>query len=349
PSVLDALLNAPGARDVLARLRHLFCGGEALSLSVAKSIHALRPALLKNLYGPAEATIDATCWSFDAEADRRTVPIGRAIDNTQTYIVGADLALVPDGAVGELWLGGKGLARGYHRRSHLTGDRFVPDPFGSAPGGRLYRTGDLVRRRDDGAIEYIGRIDHQVKIRGHRIEVGEIEERLREYEGVQEAVVVARDIGATKQLIAYVVGAGEWSADEHALRDYLRRTLPDAMVPSRVVALAEMPLTPHGKIDRRALPEPDRRSSEYRAPETELARAIAEIWQRVLRIEQPVGMEDNFFELGGDSILAMQVMAQIGSELQLQVSLRALFDARDLAEFERAVGASSVLLAQAGE
>ncbi|WP_045190295.1 AMP-binding enzyme, partial [Pseudomonas tussilaginis] len=227
----------------------------------------------------------------------------------QTYVLDAELQAVPVGVVGELYLGGIGLARGYHRRPALTAERFVTSPLGQ--GERLYRTGDLASQRADGVIDYRGRIDHQVKIRGLRIELGEIEARLMEQDAVREAVVLAIE-GA---LVAYVV-PGEWAPDaqevlREAIREPLRQTLPDYMVPAQLLFIEQMPLSPNGKLERKALPKPDanRVQKAYVAPRTALEQQIAAIWQDVLKVAQ-IGLADNFFELGGDSIISIQVVSR---------------------------------------
>jgi aryl carrier-like protein len=265
------------------------------------------------------------------------VPIGRPIWNTQLCILDADLNAVPIGVVGELYIGGAGLARGYHGRPGLTAERFVPNPFGREPGERLYRTGDLARWRPDGSIDYVGRIDHQVKVRGFRIELGEIEARLLAHEDVGEAVVVARDGSSGKQLIGYVVCGAGGGMDEVAagslgdrLRDHLRSVLPDYMVPARIVVLDRMPLTPNGKLDRKALPEPDFAGADYVAPDSEIERKLVAIWEEVLGLDR-IGITDNFFELGGDSILSLQIIARARKE-GLKLTPKQLFEKQTIKE-----------------
>ncbi|WP_296265941.1 non-ribosomal peptide synthetase [Pseudomonas sp. UBA6562] len=290
-------------------LRRIVCSGEALPIDAQEQVLARLPqAALYNLYGPTEAAIDVTHWTCRDEG-RDAVPIGQPIANLHTYVLDAELQPVPPGVVGELYLGGEGLARGYHRRPALTAERFVTSPVGD--GVRLYRTGDLASQRADGVIEYRGRIDHQVKIRGLRIELGEIEARLMEQDSVREAVVLAID-GA---LVAYVV-PGQWPlADEagqrDALRAPLRQALPDYMVPGQVLFIERMPLSPNGKLERKALPTPDAPQAQaaYVAPSSDLEQRLAAIWQAVLKHER-VGLNDNFFELGGDSIVSIQVVSR---------------------------------------
>ncbi|MGH8374247.1 MAG: condensation domain-containing protein, partial [Pseudomonas sp.] len=269
-------------------------------------------------YGPTETVVMplASLAPEVLEEGLGSVPIGSVIGDRVAYILDADLALVPQGATGELYVGGAGLAQGYHRRPGMTAERFVADPF-VANGGRIYRTGDLVRQRGDGLVEYLGRIDHQVKIRGFRIELGEIETRLLEHESVREAVVLALDAPSGKQLVGYLVTdiAEQDEAQQTALREslkaYLQVQLPDYMVPTHLILLTGMPLTANGKLDRRALPAPDPELNrqQYVAPSNELEVTLAQIWCEVLNVEQ-VGLNDNFFELGGDSILSIQVVSR---------------------------------------
>ncbi len=287
-------------------------------------------ARLHNLYGPTEAAIDVTHWTCVDEG-RDSVPIGRPIANLYTHILGPAFEALPQVAMGELMLGGQGLARGYHRRPSLTAERFVPDPFGSH-GQRLYRTGDLARYRDSGVIEYCGRIDHQVKVRGLRIELGEIEARVLEHPQVREAVVLAQDSGHGQQLVAYVLAEEQGMAvDAAALRDSLREqlkgSLPDYMVPTHILQVQAWPVTANGKLDRKALPKPDNSALQqaYRAPQTPLEQHVAGIWQEVLGLER-VGLGDHFFELGGHSLLATQAVSRMRKLPGMQVTLRDLFD-----------------------
>jgi aryl carrier-like protein len=245
------------------------------------------------------------------------VPIGRPIANLQCYILDPQGEPVPIGVPGECYLGGIGVGRGYHRRPDLTAERFVPDPFSAQPGQRLYRTGDLVRFRPDGAIEYLGRLDQQVKIRGVRIELGEVEAALRQQPGIREAVVVARRDGqAGARLIAYVTADPDRPGEAAALKSALARTLPEYLIPAIIIPLAQLPLSPNGKVDRRALPAPEwdtQRTQAYEAPATETEQQLAAIWAQVLGLPQ-VGRHDNFFELGGDSITSLQVLAKAHRE-----------------------------------
>ncbi|NIL16888.1 non-ribosomal peptide synthetase [Pseudomonas sp. AN3A02] len=294
-------------------VRMCITGGEALTGEHLQRIRAaFKPALFFNAYGPTETVVMplASLAPETLEEGAGSVPIGSIIGARVAYILDADLALVPQGATGELYVGGAGLAQGYHQRPGMTAERFVADPF-ATNGGRLYRTGDLVRQRADGLVEYLGRIDHQVKIRGFRIELGEIETRLLEHESVREAVVLALDSPSGKQLVAYLVSNEEHGALRESLKAHLKAQLPDYMVPAHLIVLDSMPLTANGKLDRRALPQPDPEANrqQYVAPRNELEQTLAAIWCAVLNVQQ-VGLDDNFFELGGDSILSIQVVSR---------------------------------------
>ncbi|MDT3233079.1 non-ribosomal peptide synthetase, partial [Pseudomonas sp. rhizo25] len=301
PSMLQAFIHEPGVQ-ACTRLKRIVCSGEALPLDAQLQVFAKLPgAALYNLYGPTEAAIDVTHWTcIDEGAD--SVPIGRPIANLGTYVLDAQLNPVPAGVAGELYLGGTGLARSYHQRPALTAERFVPSPF--VTGERLYRTGDRVRQRADGVIEYLGRLDHQVKLRGLRIELGEIETRLMQHPQVREAVVLVQ---GGKQLVAYLVLEDEEPTD---LKAWLLSSLPEYMVPTHFITLAKLPVTANGKLDRKALPVPDATLQQaFVAPENALQKALAAIWSDVLGVEQ-VGQDDNFFELGGDSIVSMQLVSR---------------------------------------
>ncbi|MBR0962440.1 non-ribosomal peptide synthetase, partial [Bradyrhizobium japonicum] len=307
PQMLAHFVSEPGATRCTS-LKRLFAGGEALSLELMTRVLAAFPDVrFDNRYGPTEALINATYWKCRAEGATR-VPIGRPIPGMTIRILDTDLNMVPAGVTGELFIGGAGLARGYWQREKLTAERFIPDPF-SKEGERLYRSGDLARWRADGAIDYVGRADHQIKIRGFRIELGEIEARLLEQPGVRSAVVTARDVGASRQLVGYVSGAGE--LEEAALRRALSTILPDYMVPARIAVLERLPLMPSGKVDRQALPAPDlvHGNAEHQAPRTPAEMAFAAIWAELLG-RPAVGLTDNFFELGGDSIISLQMVSR---------------------------------------
>jgi amino acid adenylation domain-containing protein/non-ribosomal peptide synthase protein (TIGR01720 family) len=330
PPMLEAFLETPGL-DACGALRRVICSGEALPAGLVERFFARLGAVeLHNLYGPTEASIDVTAWACEPGAT--SVPIGRPIANTQVYVLDRQGQPLPAGAAGELYLGGVGLARGYHRRPGLTAERFVPDPFGP-PGARLYRTGDRARHRADGAIEYLGRFDHQIKLRGQRIELGEIEARLGEHPAVREAVAVVRDEAhGGKRLVAYVTAREGASVEAEALRAWLGRTLPPAMVPSSFRVLAALPLSPNGKIDRKALPAPEAAAAgrPYKAPRTQAERILAAIWAEVLRHER-VGVDDDFFELGGDSIVTLQIIAR-AAQRGLRLSPKVIFEHPTVAE-----------------
>ncbi|AUX48175.1 peptide synthetase [Sorangium cellulosum] len=334
PPMLQAFLETPGVASCRS-VRRILCSGEALPAELTRRcFERLAHAELHNLYGPTEASIDVSSWACQRGDNSASVPIGHPIANTQLYLLDRHGQPVPAGVAGELYIGGIGLARGYHQRPDLTAERFVPDPFGSAPGGRLYRTGDLARHRPDGAIEFLGRLDHQVKIRGLRIELGEIEARLLQHPGVGEAVVLARDEAhGGKRLVAYVAGKGGAALEPGALRDWLAEALPAYMVPAPILVLERLPLSPNGKVDRRALPAPDAATAAprvYVPPRTEAERILAEVWAEVLHRDR-VGIEDNFFELGGDSIVTLQVIAR-AFQRGLQLTPRLLFECPTVAE-----------------
>ncbi|MDR9878604.1 amino acid adenylation domain-containing protein [Pseudomonas allii] len=338
PSMLQAFIHEPGVQ-ACNTLRRIVCSGEALPLDAQLQVFAKLPqAGLFNLYGPTEAAIDVTHWTcVDEGAD--SVPIGRPIANLGTYVLDAQLNPVPAGVSGELYLGGAGLARSYHRRPALTAERFVPSPFGD--GARLYRTGDRVRQRANGVIEYLGRLDHQVKLRGLRIELGEIETRLMQHPSVREAVVLVQ---GGKQLVAYLVLEDQAPAD---LKAWLLDSLPEYMVPTHMVHLARLPVTANGKLDRKALPLPDAaRQQAYVAPESDLQKALAAIWSNVLGVEQ-VGLEDNFFELGGDSIISIQVVSR-ARQVGIRLSPRDLFQYQSVRSLARVATFEQAILIDQG-
>jgi amino acid adenylation domain-containing protein len=326
PSMLQVFVAQPALATCTA-LRQVFCSGEALSHELQQRFLAAHPAELHNLYGPTEAAVDVSFWHCERRTEEPVVPIGRPIARTQLHVLDRRLQPTPIGVAGELHIGGISLARGYHGRPELTAEKFVPDPFGPV-GSRLYRTGDLTRWRADGSIEYLGRLDHQVKIRGFRIELGEIEAALRQQREVRDAVVVAREEAAgEKQLIAYVV-AGERAGDEAAWRTALRARLPEYMVPADFVRLAALPLTPSGKVDRRALPAPAREHRDpgatYRPAATPTEEALVGLWREVLGRDR-VGVEDNFFDLGGHSLKLGHLHARLQGRFEGVPTLLELF------------------------
>ena len=309
-----------GAPDVRA-----LSAGEALTRDLAEAVLA-RCAELWNLYGPTETAVYSVGCRIVLNGG--PIVIGRPVANAALYVVDRGLAMVPLGATGELLIGGAGLARGYLGRPDLTAEKFVPHPWSEEPGARLYRTGDLVRYRAGGDLEYLGRIDQQVKVRGFRIELEEIETALRRCPGVRQAAVAAHGEGADRRLVAYLIAAGA-APGIGELREHLRRTLPDYMIPAVFVPLDAFPLTSSGKVDRRALPAPQgsRESAVetiYVDPRTELERTIAGVWREVLKLDR-VGTGDNFFDLGGHSLLAAQVHARLAEVLGRDIALLDLF------------------------
>jgi amino acid adenylation domain-containing protein/non-ribosomal peptide synthase protein (TIGR01720 family) len=326
PPMLRAFLDEPAAAECRG-LRRIVCSGEALPADLRDRCLSILPgAELHNLYGPTEAAVDVTFWPCRAD-DGAVVPIGLPVANTAAYVAGPGAEPAAPELPGELLLGGVQVGRGYLGRPALTAERFVPDPFGAVPGARLYRTGDRVRRRADGALEFLGRLDHQVKVRGFRVEPGEIEAALLELPAVRAAAVVARHDGpGDARLVAYVVSADGGEMDAVALRGELGRTLPAHMIPAAFVAMDALPLSPNGKLDRRALPEPAAPGAAEAPvePRTEAEAALAEIWAAVLRLPR-VGVEDDFFHLGGDSILSLQVVSR-ARRAGLRLSPRDLFE-----------------------
>ncbi len=323
PSMLQPFVEAADAARC-ASLRRVICSGEALPAALVGRFHARFPehVALHNLYGPTEAAVDVSHWACGRDDAGATVPIGRPVWNTRLYVLDAALGPVPVGIPGELYIGGVQVARGYLGRPALTAERFGPDPFSATPGARLYRTGDRARWRDDGALEYLGRLDDQVKIRGFRIEPGEVEAALRQHPGVRDCAVVARMDDGEARLAAYVVG--EAAADE--LNAHLRQSLPEYMVPSAFVALDALPLTPSGKLDRNRLPAPEyRAAAQYVAPRTPAEEMMAQIWTDVLKVER-VGVEDNFFEMGGHSLRATLIVTRVEAAFGMHLPLRAIFD-----------------------
>lgn len=323
PSYAELVLAQPGGREALGRLECLMVGGEALPLALARELDATVGGRVLNMYGPTETTI----WSSTApvDGDAETVSLGRPIANTDLFVMDRRGEPVPIGVPGELWIGGRGVVRGYWQRPELTSERFIDHPF--EDGSRVYRTGDLVRYREDGTLEFLGRLDHQVKVRGHRIELGEIETLLRDQDTVREAVVVAReDVPGDKRLVAYVVLTAPSTDFAGTLKDALRVRLPEWMVPQHLVALEELPRTPNGKTDRNALPAPDMAAAttEFVEPESDLEKILAEVWQDVLR-RPSVGTQDNFFDLGGHSLLTVKVQAGLKERTGRVIPITDLF------------------------
>jgi amino acid adenylation domain-containing protein len=309
-------------------LRRVICSGEALTKDIERRFRSRTRAQISNLYGPTEAAIDVSYWISEEEGEKQVIPIGRPIANIQMYVLDRELGPAPVGVRGELYISGVGLGRGYWRRPGLTAEKFIPNRFGREVGGRVYRTGDLAHYLSDGNIEFIGRADDQVKLRGYRIELDEIKAALLQHEAVKEAVVLARG-GEDKRLIAYLVSRDHKGVASSELREYLKQRLPEYMAPSGYVWLEKMPMAPNGKLDRKALPEADEtavaREKQYVAPSGPIEESLARIWSEVLGVEK-VGIHDNFFELGGHSLLLTQVVSRIRSEFSLDLPLRVLFD-----------------------
>ncbi len=335
PSMLEAFLRADNV-EACNCLRRVICSGEALGYESQERFFERLDVELHNLYGPTEAAVDVTHWACRRSDDRRIVPIGKAIANTQIYVLDAALNPVPIGVPGELHIGGVQVARGYLNRPELTAEKFIRDPFSDRPNARLYKTGDLVCFLADGNIEYLGRMDHQVKIRGFRIELSEIEAVLAGHPSVRECIVMAReDVPGDKRLTAYVVRkAGASEANVSELRRYLKTRLPEYMVPVAFVFLDRFSLTHNGKVDRKALPAPDDQRPEladrFVAPRTPVEEQLASIWRDVLRLEQ-VGVHDNYFELGGDSIQSTLVISA-ARKIGIRLTPKQLFEYPTIAE-----------------
>ncbi|MBA3277562.1 MAG: amino acid adenylation domain-containing protein [Geodermatophilaceae bacterium] len=315
-----------------------WCGGEALPVDLAVAL-GTRVAELWNLYGPTEATIWTSIQRVEGEIGRATIPIGRPIHNTSAWPLDEHLRPVPWGAVGELCLGGAGVARGYRGSAELTADRFVPDPYGP-PGSRLYRTGDRARFRDDATLEFLGRNDDQVKVRGFRIELGEVETVLRALPGIAAAAAAVWGTDpADQRLVAYVVPIEDQAVDPDALRTAAAEFLPDHMVPSQIEVLASLPLTANRKLDRKALPAPNRGGNPSGRPLSgPFEEIVADVWCEVLGVEQ-VSAESNFFSLGGHSLLATRVVSRLGQRFELPIAVRLVFEAPTVAGQARRIEA----------
>jgi len=323
PSMLQVFLEEKELGKCTS-LKHVFCGGEPLPVELKEKFFSRLNAELHHQYGPTETTVDVTMWDCEPQDDRQLVPIGHPIANTQIHILDTHLQPVPIGVRGELHVGGVSLARGYLNRPELTAEKFIANPFSEESESRLYKTGDLARYAPDGSIEFLGRLDYQVKIRGFRVELGEIETLLGQYPAVRDVIVLAReDAPGDKRLVAYLVVEEEPGPTTTELRSFLKQKLPDYMVPSAFVGLDGFPLTPNGKVDRRALPAPDKvrpqMEEAFVAPRTPTEELLAGIWAEILDVEQ-VGVKDNFFELGGHSLLSLQVIVRLEQKLGLRIN-----------------------------
>jgi amino acid adenylation domain-containing protein len=324
----------------------VLCGGEAMSRELANEL-ITRSESVWNMYGPTETTI----WSAVARVDSEQgpVPIGRPIANTQLYVLSEDLQSQPVGVAGELYIGGRGVARGYWNQPELTAQRFIHDPFSNQAGARMYRTGDVVRRRADGLLEFLGRNDDQVKLRGFRIELGEIESALKSHPAVAEAVVVLReDVPGDKRLVSYLVSKGKGIPSGGELRDFVKLRLPAYMAPAAYILVNALPLTPNGKLDRRALPAPDwskpSDESKFVAPRNDDERTIADIWSEVLKIAR-VGVNDDLFELGADSLHVFQIAAR-ARKAGLGITPRQILEQRTVAGLVMVINKSAETSAQ---
>ncbi len=353
PLMLGDLLAWIEKHPLALPLKRLLVGVEPIDEKLLASMMERVPGLaIVNGYGPTETTICATLYDVRPEAARdRNTPIGRPVQNSKIYLLDSSMRPVPPGVRGEIYIGGEGLAHGYFNRPELTAERFIPDPFAAAPGGRLYKAGDTARRLGDGTIEFIGRIDYQVKVRGFRVEPGEIEAVLSRHPWVRDSVVIAKgDRTGTKRLVAYVVTNKEKTGSVADLRSFLKETLPDYMVPSAFVTMDAFPLTPNGKLDRAALPEPevsraDLRSS-YVAPRDEVEIQLSQIWEKVIGIA-PIGVTDSFFDLGGHSLLAVRLFAEITRVFGTSIPLAAIFQSPTIGEIATMIREKT--LAQGGE
>ena len=337
PSMLQVFLGESNLRARCASLRHVICSGEALTRPLQDRFFATFDAELHNLYGPTEAAIDVTHWTCKREWDEPVVPIGRPVANTQVHVLDPEGKPVAVGDVGELHIAGVQVARGYHGRPDLTAERFVPDPFSERSDARMYKSGDLARWHPDGNLEFLGRLDHQVKILGVRIELSEIEAALESHPIVERAAVLAReDVLGEKRLVAYVVPKSAQSSSFAELRPHLQERLPDTMIPSTVVKLDAMPVTENGKTDRRALPAPSRQRPElgqaYLAPRNAVERYLCGLWSELIRIDG-IGVRDRFFDLGGNSILAAEFIRRLERELGENIYIVSIFDSPSVAEY----------------
>jgi natural product biosynthesis luciferase-like monooxygenase protein len=340
PSRATMLSREPETFEALKSLKKLLLGGEALPPSLAQQLRQEVPCDIHNMYGPTETTI----WSTSALISNggREISLGRPVANTEVYILDNHLQPVPVGIPGELYIGGEGVVRGYLGRSELTATRFIPNPFSTKQGARLYKTGDLAQFLSSGNIEFLGRTDHQVKIRGFRIEPAELEMLLAGHPAVRDAVVVAReDKNGDKRLVAYVVAQPDQVPTPNEMRAYIRKNVPEYMVPSTIVFMEALPLTPNGKIDRGSLPAPEQArpdlESQYVMPRGPVEELVAAIWAEVLGLEQ-VGVHDNFFDLGGHSLLASQLTTRLCETFQMKLRLRTLL------EFPTVSGLTAALL-----
>ncbi|MFQ4145490.1 amino acid adenylation domain-containing protein [Chlorogloeopsis sp. ULAP02] len=352
PSHLSALLSGSHPEKLLPRQR-LILGGEAATWDLIRRVRELAPkCTIFNHYGPTETTVGILTYFIEeifTDATSNTVPLGRPLAHTQIYLLDNYCQPVPLGVVGEIYIGGDNVARGYINQPELTKERFIPNPFSSEPGARLYKTGDLGRYQSDGNLEFIGRIDDQIKLHGYRIELGEIEAVLHQHSQVREVVVIAKEVyPGKKQLIAYVVGKESLKSAE--LHDFLKQKLPNYMLPSQFVFLKALPLTNNGKIDKKALPAPDTVNPELQAdfvaPRTPVEITLAKIWTELLNLKQ-VSIHDNFFELGGDSIISIQAIAK-ANQAGLRLTPKQIFEHQTIAKLAVVADTSSKIESEQG-
>jgi thioesterase domain-containing protein/acyl carrier protein len=320
----------------------VLCGGEPFPLDLAKSL-LQGGNNVWNLYGPTETTVWSTAYQLEANCS--SISIGRPIDNTRLYILDSNMEPVPVGVPGELFIGGQGVARGYLKRPELSAQKFVRDPYHENPGARLFKTGDLARYLADGSVECLGRIDQQLKIRGHRIEPGEIEATLREHPVVRQAVVLGRESApgaGDMRLVAYLVVRQDSAFDQNELRSFLQRKLPDYLVPSAFVPLKALPIAPGGKVNRLALPPLDPEGyhlkKEFLAPRDRLEFQLAQIWQLLINVK-PIGVRDNFFELGGHSLTTVKLVTEIKKQLGMELPVAAVFAAPTIEQLANVIRA----------
>ncbi|HYM00627.1 MAG TPA: amino acid adenylation domain-containing protein, partial [Blastocatellia bacterium] len=346
-SLFQVVLEVREMQDCRS-LRHVFCGGEALSPAVRDRLYnSGLEAELHNVYGPTEASMHVTNYNCPRDERERVIPVGGPIGNSRLYVLDPNLEPSPIWVPGLLHIGGACLAHGYRSRPDLTADRFVPDPHAESPGERIYRTGDLAKFREDGNIEFLGRADHQVKIRGYRIELGEIEAHLAQHPAVFQAVAIVReDTPGSKRLVAYVVLNTREAVSGNDLRNFLLTKLPEYMVPSFTVLLDQIPLMSNGKLDRTALPAPDMagpgQGEPFVAPRNEIESELASIFREVISVDG-IGVNDNFFNLGGHSLSATQVMIRIRDVFHVDISLRRLFETPTIAGLAVAIKESEPL------
>jgi amino acid adenylation domain-containing protein len=331
PAHLEVLSQQLNPEDAAGKVELFVIGGENLLGESLRYWREVSPTTrLINEYGPTETVVG--CCVYEVEANdpfTGSVPIGKAIDNTKLYVLDQQLKPMQAGGTGELYIGGAGVARGYLNRPDLTRERFLADPFSNEPGARMYKTGDMARYREDGILEYLGRLDYQVKIRGYRVELGEVEARLTEHDAVRHcAAVVREDEPGNKQLVGYVIPRGDQAITPRELREFLRRKLPEYMVPAHFMFLDAFPLTPNGKVDRRALPVPTKTllRQEFISPRNASECRLAAIWIELLGVS-PVSVTDNFFDIGGDSLSVAKLLVRIEHSFQKQLSMATLFEA----------------------